>query len=96
MGLSFDECSLRYKLSFRNKERQIWEGFTWYEDQKVLVPFIAGALALSLAACGGEDKAATDKKPQEETKQEDTKQEDTKEPEATKSKKHLQKRCKRS
>ncbi|WP_338656090.1 SurA N-terminal domain-containing protein [Sporosarcina psychrophila] len=52
--------------------------------KKVLVPFIAGVLALSLAACGGEDKAATDKKPQEETKQEDTKQEDTKEPEATK------------
>ena len=26
--------------------------------KKVLVPFIAGALALSLAACGGEEKAA--------------------------------------
>ncbi|MBO0588935.1 SurA N-terminal domain-containing protein [Sporosarcina sp. E16_8] len=39
--------------------------------KRVLVPFIAGALALSLAACGGEDKAATDEKPQEETKPEE-------------------------
>jgi len=44
--------------------------------KKVLVPFIAGALALSLAACGGEDKAATEKKPQEETKQEATKEQE--------------------
>ena len=36
--------------------------------KKVLVPFIAGALALSLAACSGEDKAATDEKPQERNK----------------------------
>jgi len=40
--------------------------------KKVLVPFIAGALALSLAACGGEDKATTDEKPKDETKQEAT------------------------
>ncbi|MBE1554668.1 SurA N-terminal domain-containing protein [Sporosarcina limicola] len=42
--------------------------------KKVLLPFIAGALALSLAACGEEDKAATDKTPQGETKQEATKE----------------------
>ena len=47
--------------------------------KKVLVPFIAGALALSLAACGGEDKAATDEKPQAEKQ----KQEATKEQEAS-------------
>jgi len=44
--------------------------------KKILVPFIAGALALSLAACGGEDKAAIEKKPQEETKQEATKEQE--------------------
>lgn len=50
--------------------------------KKVLVPFIAGALALSLAACSGDDKAATEEKPQEETKpKEETKQEATKEQE---------------
>jgi FKBP-type peptidyl-prolyl cis-trans isomerase (trigger factor) len=39
---------------------------------KILLPFIAGVLALSLAACSGEEKAATDEKPQGETKQEAT------------------------
>lgn len=38
--------------------------------KKVLLPFMAGALALSLAACGEEDKAAIDKAPKGETKQE--------------------------
>ena len=51
--------------------------------KKVLVPFLAGALALSLAACGGEDKAETDKNPQAETKQEATKDQATKEQEAS-------------
>lgn len=52
--------------------------------KKVLVPFIAGALALSLAACGGEEKAAKEEKPQDETKQEATnEQEPTKEQEAS-------------
>ncbi len=39
---------------------------------KILLPFIAGVLALSLAACSGEEKAATDEKPQGDTKQEAT------------------------
>lgn len=51
--------------------------------KKVLVPLIAGALALSLAACSGEEKAATDEKPQAETKQEATKDQATKEQEAS-------------
>jgi hypothetical protein len=38
--------------------------------KKVLLPFITGALALSLAACSEEDKSAKDETPQEETKQE--------------------------
>ena len=44
--------------------------------KKVLLPFIAGALALSLAACGEEDKdkAATEKTNQEQTKQEEPKE----------------------
>jgi FKBP-type peptidyl-prolyl cis-trans isomerase (trigger factor) len=44
--------------------------------KKVLLPFIAGALALSLAACSEEDKAASDEKPQGETKQEATNQQE--------------------
>ncbi|MER2089390.1 SurA N-terminal domain-containing protein [Sporosarcina sp. JAI121] len=47
--------------------------------KKILLPFIAGALAVSLAACSEEDKAAKDKTPQEETKQEASKQEAPKE-----------------
>ena len=43
--------------------------------KKVLLPFIAGALALSLAACGDDDKAEKEKAPQEETGQEATKEE---------------------
>ena len=43
--------------------------------KKVLLPFIAGALALSLAACGDDDKAEKEKTPQEETGQEATKEE---------------------
>lgn len=31
--------------------------------KKVLLPFLAGALAISLAACGGKDKAETDETP---------------------------------
>jgi hypothetical protein len=42
--------------------------------KKVLLPFIAGALAVSLAACGEDDKAAKDETPQGETKQEATKE----------------------
>ena len=43
--------------------------------KKILLPFIAGALALGLAACGDDDKKAKDKTPQEETGQEATKEE---------------------
>lgn len=50
--------------------------------KKLLVPIIVGALALSLAACSGEDKASTDEKPEAETKQEATKDQATKEQEA--------------
>lgn len=35
--------------------------------RKILLPFAAGALALSLAACSGEDKATKDETPQGET-----------------------------
>lgn len=42
--------------------------------KKFLLPFIAGALALSLAACGDDDKKAKDKKPEEEVGQEATKE----------------------
>ena len=38
--------------------------YTPMKFKKVLLPFIAGALAMSLAACGGEDKAKTDEEPQ--------------------------------
>ncbi|KAA0966338.1 hypothetical protein FQ087_08910 [Sporosarcina sp. ANT_H38] len=52
--------------------------------KKVLVPFMAGALALGLAACGGEEKAETEEKPKEETKQEATNEQGaTKEQEAS-------------
>lgn len=41
--------------------------------KKALLPFITGALALSLAACGGEDKAEKEETPQEqEPSQEET------------------------
>ena len=36
--------------------------------KKVLLPFIAGALALSLAACSEEDKAAKDETPKEKAR----------------------------
>jgi hypothetical protein len=54
--------------------------------KKLLLPFIAGALAISLAACGDEDKAA-----KEETPQEEAKQEAPKEQEATKEQKEAAK-----
>lgn len=41
--------------------------------KKIILPFAAGLLALSLTACNGEDKATKEEKPQEETKQEATK-----------------------
>ena len=40
--------------------------------KKLLLPFAAGALALSLAACSDEDKATKEEAPQEETTQEGT------------------------
>ena len=43
--------------------------------KKVLLPFIAGALAFSLAACSEKEKAETNKTPQEETEQVATKEE---------------------
>jgi hypothetical protein len=41
--------------------------------KKILLPFAAGALALSLAACSEEDKAPKEETPQEETSKEGTK-----------------------
>ena len=44
--------------------------------KKVLLPFITGALALSLAACSEEDKAVKEETPQAETEQGATKEEE--------------------
>lgn len=44
--------------------------------KKVLLPFFAGALALSLAACGGDDKAKDKDKDKEETPDTEVSQED--------------------
>ena len=40
--------------------------------KKILLPFAIGGLALSLAACGDEDKATKEKAPQEETNEKGT------------------------
>lgn len=42
--------------------------------KKILLPFVAGALALSLAACSEDDKATKEEKPKEETAQQGTEQ----------------------
>jgi hypothetical protein len=43
--------------------------------KKIVLPFVAGALALSLAACNDEDKAAKEEKPKQETAAKEAKQE---------------------
>lgn len=43
--------------------------------KKLLLPFAVGALALTLAACGDEDKATKEETPKEETPKEETSQE---------------------
>ncbi|MFX3675199.1 MAG: SurA N-terminal domain-containing protein [Paenisporosarcina sp.] len=45
--------------------------------KRILLPFAAGALALSLAACGDEDKAQKEETPKEEAKQGETKDKGT-------------------
>ena len=48
--------------------------------KKLLLPLAAGALALSLAACGDEDKATKEEAPKQETAKKDSAQEAAKEP----------------
>jgi hypothetical protein len=48
--------------------------------KKILLPLAAGALTLSLAACGDEDKAAKEEAPKQETVAKDTKEESAKAP----------------
>ncbi|MGB5945551.1 SurA N-terminal domain-containing protein [Paenisporosarcina sp.] len=48
--------------------------------KKIVLPFVAGALALSLAACNDEDKATKEETPKQETASKDAKQETPKAP----------------
>lgn len=48
--------------------------------KKILLPFVAGALALSLAACNDDDKATKEETPKEETAKKDASQEEPKAP----------------
>jgi hypothetical protein len=50
--------------------------------KQIVLPFVAGALALSLAACNNEDKATKEETPKEETAKKDASQEETKAPKA--------------
>ncbi len=52
--------------------------------KKILLPFVAGALALSLAACSEDDKATKEEKPKEETAQKGTEEKGTEQKEPTK------------
>ena len=48
--------------------------------KKILLPIVAGALALSLAACNDDDKATKEETPKEETAKKDASQEEAKAP----------------